>query len=165
MKESIDEFCPCPAIEFPQQRVFSVDPVTGDDVVLIGQLDEGREFIDVELSVAVGVEDPLFFRGVEAGLQGGAIPLVDRMLDESDVGGLLGEFLCDLGGLIGAAVIHDNHFVIVTDRLEHFEGAEREGLDVVLFVVTGEKDGETYLRTFHQNLAPLRWLMRLSKIG
>ena len=143
MEEEVNEFCPCPAIEFSQEWVLTVDAVTGDDVILVDQIDEWREFVDVELAVTVGVEDPLFCRGTEAGLEGGAVALVDWMLDEADVGGLLGEFLRDLGGLIRAAVVNDDDFVIVADRFEDFEGGERERLDVVLFVVAGEKDGET----------------------
>ena len=88
------------------------------------------------------------------------------MLDEPDVGGLLGEFLCDLCGLISAAVVNDNDFVIVTDLLEHFEGSEGEFFDVVLFVVAGEKDRETYfLSIVYQNLAPLLWRVSASKFG
>lgn len=76
-------------------------------------LHQEREIAEVVLGVAVGVEDPVFRGASEAGSQGGAVALVSLVRDDAEPGAVAGfEILENLGGVVAAAIVHDDDFEV-----------------------------------------------------
>lgn len=53
-----------------------------------------------------------------------------------------GDFVCNFGGSIFAAVINNNYFVIGFYLFEGLNSPAYGFLDIVLFIITGEKDAD-----------------------
>ncbi len=100
--------------------------------------------MDIKLPVAVGVEDPFFTGSAEAALQGAAVAAIDGMMHHVNRGICIGDPIGNLGGTIGAAVVDDDNFIVVAEGRQDFQRLPDNPLNIVLFVVTGEKDRETY---------------------
>ncbi len=140
VKDKVHQFFPCPGVHLTYQIVLTVQAVAGNDVVFVGQLQQGGQFFDVELAVPVGVEDPLLASCAETALQSSAIAPVDRVMDHLD----LLVFLCQpvryLGRRVGAAIVNDNNFVIVAYFFEYFQRLVRKRCYRTGFVMTWEKN-------------------------
>ena len=141
-EEEADQTGPAPGVELPEQAVLTIEAEATDDVLLFHQWQERRKFVQVELAVAIGEEDQRFSGGADAGLNGGAVAEIGRMVDSRYSRIRVGDGVDYVGRLVGAAVIHQNDFVIHADVPKHFCGGFIDAADVVLLVVAREKDAE-----------------------
>lgn len=56
-EQQTDQLCPTPAVDFSNDVVLPVEPVTAYYIVFIHQFEQRRHFTDIKLSVAIRVED------------------------------------------------------------------------------------------------------------
>jgi hypothetical protein len=141
-EQGAGEFGPEPAVDFSDEVVFAIEAEAGDDVVFFDKVEERGQLGDIELAVAVGVEDEFFGGGLEAGSQGSAVAFVVGVVYYADarVGG--SEGVGDFSGPVAAAIVYDNQLEVDIERREGIEGVFDGAFDVVLLVVAGEEDGE-----------------------
>ena len=84
--------------------------------------EEEREFADVVLAVAVGVEEEILGGGGETGAEGAAVAAVDLVGDDPELGAVLRLEIGEDGtGGVGTAVVDDDDFEV---RGEGGEGGE-----------------------------------------
>jgi len=57
-KDGVDQRGPGQGVEFAHERIFSIQSVGTDDVVFLDERKQQVDFFEVELTVAVGVENP-----------------------------------------------------------------------------------------------------------
>jgi hypothetical protein len=127
-------------IERPQHGVASPDPEAAHDAVRAGQGKQAVEVVDVELPVAVHVEDVRLARRLESRAQRGAVAPVLRMVPRPQAGKPGGETVQDLAGPIAAAVVDDDDLVVETARLEKGDDTADHAVDVRLFVERRQHD-------------------------
>ncbi len=144
VKEQVHEFGPGPAVKFPQGRVLPINPKAGNNIAIVDICKQLRQFPDIKLSVAVGVEDPFFGRGAETGLEGAAVTAIDGMMHHADIRIRFDESIGNFGGTIGAAIVDDDNFKVVANGRQHLQRLLDHSLNIILFVVTREKDRKTY---------------------
>ena len=75
-------------------------------------------------------------------MQRAAVAEVGVVVDGADLGVLRREAVGDLAGAIAAAVVDDDDFEISGEPASRLQRREGGGLDVGLFVVAGEEDGQ-----------------------
>lgn len=69
-EKEADQVGPASGVELPIQAFPAVEAEAADDVILLHQRQKRRKLAQIELAVAVGVEDQCPGRGTKAGLQG-----------------------------------------------------------------------------------------------
>jgi hypothetical protein len=139
-EQQTDEFSPAPGIYFSDEVVLTVESVATDNIILLNQGEQRRHFCDIELAVTIGVKDELPGGGPETGLQGCTIAEIGGMVHDFYPFVLGGDFIGNAAGGIGTSVVNNNYLKV---RLEIFQDRKRllgRAGDVVLLVVTGEKD-------------------------
>jgi hypothetical protein len=139
VEEKADELCPAPGIGFSKEVILSVEAVTAHYVVVGHEWQQRGHFADIELAIAVGVEDEVFVGGVEARLQGGAIAEIGGMVDNSYVFILCGDFVGYSGGGIGTAVVNNDYLVVAAEIFEYVDCLPGGSGDVFLLIVAGKE--------------------------
>ena len=139
-KEEVHQIGPAPGVQFAAEVLLPVDAETTDDVVLLHQGQQRREFVQIKLAVAVSVKNEGFGGLAETRLQGGAVTRLGGMMHHvhSRVGG--GNGIGKWPRFVSAAVIHQDNFVIQAHLLKHGAGRIIDAADVVLLVVEREEN-------------------------
>jgi hypothetical protein len=133
-----DEVVVAPREEPPPPRVLPTHAVADDHGGLVGQGSEALQVGKVELAVGVGEGDQVTAGGLEAGAQGRPVAAVDVVPQQPDARPLPSDLGDDGGGLIAAAIVHDEDFVIPGEAGQGVVGFG-DGLgDAGGFVVGGE---------------------------
>ena len=126
------------------QRIGPADLVTVDEVNLRRHLFPKRfQLRWVVLRVAVGVEDQLFCRRTDAGLQRAAIAAIFRMVNDPYVAIRASKFVGDFGCRVGAAVVDDDDFVIGGQLRRRRHGTDHHTRDGAAVVIGGKEDAQT----------------------
>src|SRR3954470_2091627 len=120
-----------------------------------GESENGGQLAHIVLPVAVCVEDVVFLCRGEAGAKGAAIASILGVGDDAHVRRVvLAEFLKHVGGIVVAAVVDDDHLVVVDVLAQDFEGPGDEGGQGRRVVVGREEDAER--RKLHAVFSPMR---------
>src|SRR5438874_11676476 len=119
------------------------------DLVTMHEIDVRTEFrkqivhfADIVLAVAVGVEDQILLRVLEAGNQRSTVAEVPLVMNHAQVWQLDGEPIEDLARLVFAAVIDHQHFEVIGCLAHLLGGRAHDALDSVLIVISRKKRGE-----------------------
>ncbi len=139
-EEHIYEFAPPEGIEFSEDTFSAFLSIATYDVILFDEINEGREFGDIELTVAVGIKHEVLLCGSESGLESGAIAAITFVMDRLNSCYLLGEGICDFARTVRAAVVDDDDLVVICQPLKDGDCPGDETLNGCSFVVAGEKD-------------------------
>ena len=123
-------------------RIGARDLEAVDHVGAVARGPEQREFADVVLRVAVGVEDPFLARGVEARSQRAAVAAVHRMRHHAQARAELGELVEHFGGAVAAAVVDDDHFPVVGQLAQRPRNQQDLARDRSPVVVGGEEGAD-----------------------
>ena len=110
----------------------------------VARREEPREIGEVELPVAVRVEDPRLRGGEEPRADGAAVAAACAVVDDADTPLARGQLVRDRAGAIGAPVVDDRHLEVVGEARQYLEGGCDEGGDVLLFVQRGEEEREPH---------------------
>src|SRR6188474_2932435 len=106
-------------IEAADEWIPPLDAIAGDDVVVVRhQRQDDVEVLDVELPVAVHVEDEALDGGIEAGAQGGAVAAILRMMQRPQAGYRGLQPVEDLARTVLAAVVDDQKLVVEPEAVE-----------------------------------------------
>ena len=120
-----------PPDDQPVPGVVAADLVAVDDIDLLvarrASVDEQTQLARVVLRVAVGVKDPSFARGGEPGPQRPAVAAVARVMDHAQLRVMGGEFVQEFTGMVGAAVVDDDHLEIVRALAEGHQCRDDHG--------------------------------------
>lgn len=76
-------------------------------------LHQPDQFHGVVLGIPIGIEHPLLCRGREAGAERSPVPPVPVIVDDAQFGIATLQLLQYVSGVVLAAVIHDNDFVVI----------------------------------------------------
>ena len=133
-------------------RIASLEFVAVDQADVIGHAGgELRQFADIVLAVAVGIEDEFLGGRRKAASQRAAVAAVFRMRDHPHPWRmLLAKLLQHFGSVVVAAVVHHDHLVVVEVLSQDLEGLlyqPRQGRGVVI----GGKENTDALASLGQN--------------
>jgi hypothetical protein len=132
--------------------VFAGGAVSANEVeALVEFVGELEDIGGIVLEVAVEEGDDFAVSGVDAGVEGGALPGILFKLEEADVG-----VTPDRGdGIVGGAVIDKDEFVMLV--AEGGVDFLLEAGDVVFLVIEGDDDGEFWGGACGVWIAHLKW--------
>src|SRR6185295_12632732 len=126
------------------QRIGAADLVAVDEIDLVAEPPPQHFHLGgVVLRVAVGVEDELPRRGGKAGAQRAAVAAVRRMVHDADLRIGARELVEDLGGVVGAAVVDDDHFEVGRELARGAQRRDDEAGDGTAVVVGRKEDTQT----------------------
>src|SRR5438270_908337 len=141
-KTDADEPVVSPRQQAAQHGVVSVDPKADGDVSALHRGHEIPQLAQVELTIAVGVEDQIASRGVEPGPQRGAVAAVFRKTDQTNSVVLLARAFNPSGGGVVATVVHNDDLPGGSDGRGSGTRFLERALDVVLLVIGGQNNGK-----------------------
>ncbi len=120
------------------------------DLVAVHQIDvvghpfpEQGHLAGIVLGVAVGVEDELLARGLEAAAQGAAVAAILLMMNDPDLGIDARELVEDLRREVAAAVVDHDDFVIGREPSRRQQRVQHHAGDGAAVVVRGEEDAQS----------------------
>ena len=142
-KEEPNEAIVDPREHAPAERITAHEPVADHHIHTSQGWEHEGEVAQVELSVAIGVEDVRHRRGRKAGPDRPTVATVRSVVNDPNGSVALGETVGDGPGAVATSVVDDDDLEVVRKTGEHREGVLHHGLDVVLFVVGGKKEGES----------------------
>ncbi len=132
------------ADHFTAAAVGALDLVAVDDGdPVTHQRKQNRHLARVVLPVAVRVEDQVFARVAKPGAERRAVAFIPVVVDDPQVGQVLGQFVQHHAGSVRASVVHDDHFVVVGQCWKHGERILNQPRDGFFIVVCGEEDADT----------------------
>ena len=129
---------------FPVQGIGAINFVAVDNIDSV--LHHGGplpEFEDVILSGAIGIEYQIFGRIIETGFQSAAVSAVLLMKNQIQVRVLRLEFRQQFPAVVGAAVVYDQDFVIISILARDGIRRRNETADRTGIVITREEYGQT----------------------
>src|SRR5690606_1948511 len=94
-----------------------------------------QKLTHIVLGIAVGIKDELLARFAKTGAQRAAVAAVPLMMDDADLREAALEKSEDLLGLLLAAVIDEDHLIIVGDLFGRCDGLRGHGSDGAPVVV------------------------------
>ena len=135
---------PCLAVDASHQRVGAPDAFADHHIILGNKCREARDFLRIELSVAIGKHHIGLRRGANAGNHRAAIAAILLMMDDFDMRIFTREAIGDRAGLVGASVVDDDDFIIIGNARKLGEKTSHHALDVRFLVVRGQKDADAW---------------------
>ena len=145
-KYEVHQRAPSEGIDLADEGVLAIEPIPADDVISFQKGKEAVDLLEVELPVAVGIEDPLFGRLAEAALQRSAVTLVGFVVYGADLAMFCGQAVGNLAGSITAAVVDDDDLEIAADPTAGPQCGQRRLFHIGFFVVAGEEDTQGWKR-------------------
>jgi hypothetical protein len=139
-EQQTDELGPAPGIYLSEEVVLAVQTVATDNIILLNQREQRGHFRDIELAVAIGVEDKLPRCGPEAGLQGRTVAEIGGMVHDFYSFVSCGDFVGNAARSIGTSVVDDNYLKVRLQILQDRKCLLSGAGDVVLLVIAREKD-------------------------
>ncbi len=145
---------------FPVQRIIPGDFVPVDNIDAWPQrIDKESHLQRVILGIAIRVENPLFARQAKAVPQRRPIALVAFMMNDCQFGDVLGQLVQHIGGVVAAAIVDNDDFVISAIAAQADPGCQHHagnGSAIVVSREDGANAGQFFFRDAgcHQFFVP-----------
>ena len=131
-------------VDAPHQWISAMDALARDDIVRGNKRGEACHFLRIELPIAIG-EHHVGLRGrADAGDHRAAVAAILWMMHDLDVRVLAREAIRDRAGLVGAAVIDDDHFPVVGNARKLGEETPHHAFHVRFLIVRGQEDTDAW---------------------
>lgn len=140
---------PTPGIDQPHEWISSRRTVAENDFMSRNISYEVSQFLETELQIGIGKEDPVVAGCLNTAPYRRPIALVRGMMNDANARILACQAVSDFAGAVAAAVVYDDDFIAVRNGPRHFmRGVYGRG-DILFLVVGGKENGKRNV-VFHK---------------